>query len=292
MKKFRAVISASQSKEKLEHNEDTCLVDLGGVSDQLFSERSLEASLEALIEKGEVGEIITDPVYFDNEECLNKPTISFETLFAFFTGGWQYERKEGFYHISAKIRFLKEYESHSELEFIPRVVCDTTGRPKIVAFDLKPGESKIDPSIISECKNNSAGYAFGRTEVKSDYSVIFILGYFCKKRWSRDELINAMRYLCDKKSVGEFGRPPTGRSKERWRKIDLALSLGSIKEFHIEDYSDDAFVIKAKIDFNFPVGKVPCFIRRTQFVFAPRVSVSSDFYKYNRTLICFDLVQV
>lgn len=283
------VLSAKQVKKDLEHLHDTYLVKLGAVSDQLFSMQSLKASLSRLFETGELGEVIDDPNYFSDGVCLEKKVIEFKNLSGFTASEFLYDHDNGYYHIESKVRFLKHFDikPNDELEFIPRVVFDYLGRPHIVAFDVKVRRS--DALTINPVMFNSDGYAFGRTPVKGMILGNVKLGYFQKRLWSREKLLQNLNRLL-LLSPGEIGRPVTGRSKERWRTVDKDNTWGELLVFEIKDYNDETYVVEGLIELSAKVPLTWLVTNGKDLVFAPRVSFIDDLTHPTHRLICLDLI--
>lgn len=288
------VLSAKQVKKNLEHLHDTHLVKLGAVSDQLFSVQSLKASLSRLFEAGELGEVITDPDYFNDGICLDRDTIEFKNLCGFMVSDCFFDLDDGFFHIGCKVRFLNSFNvrTEDEIEFIPRVSFDGQGRPKIVAFDVK-----IHPFIdgITEAvKSHSYGY----THVKNFLSQTdsnthtLILGYFDKNKIAPIELERVLsRLSLSGAPIGEGSRPPTGRSKKRWRTVDHNNSLGRVISYAINDHSEDAYFVAGVIELNFNNPLVLEAFKQGALTIAPRVSMNVDIFSSCTELICFDLIQ-
>lgn len=288
------ILSAKQVKKDLEHLHDTYLVKLGAVSDQLFSAQSLKASLSRLFETGELGEVITDPDYFNDEVCLDRDTIEFKNLCGFMVSDCFFDLADGFFHIGCKVRFLNSFNARSEdeIEFIPRVLFDDQGRPKIVAFDVKT-HPFIDP-ITEAVKHHSYGYAYGKTcLVKTNIFRHYVcLGYFDRNKFSRirlDRVLSTLSLLGA--PIGETSRPPTGRSKKRWKTIDHNRSLGRLGSFEITDYNDEVYLVMGEVDFGSDNPFISKAYKQGVLTIAPRVSVDVDLFSSSRKLIGFDLIQ-
>lgn len=294
MNAVKTVLSAKQVKKDLEHLHDTHLVKLGAVSDQLFSVQSLKASLSRLFEAGELGEVIADPDYFNDGVCLDRDTIDFKNLCGFMVSDCFFDLADGFFHIGCKVRFLNSFNirPEDEIEFIPRILFDDQGRPKIVAFDLK-----IYPfidAITEAVKTHSYGY----THVKNFLSQTdsnkhtLVLGYFDKNKITPIELERVLsRLSLSGAPIGEGSRPPTGRSKKRWRTVDHNNSLGRLSSYAINHHSEDAYYAVGAIELNLNNPLVLKAFKRGGLTIAPRVSIDANFLSSCREVICFDLIQ-
>ncbi len=291
------VLSAKQVKKDLEHLHDTYLVKLGAVSDQLFSVQSLKASLSRLFETGELGEVITDPNYFNDRVCLDRDTIEFKNLCGFMVSDCFFDLADGFFHIGCKVRFLNSFNvgPEDEIEFIPRVLFDDQGRPKIVAFDVKA--YPFFDGITEAVKRNSYGYFYGKNSlIKSDSAYrALTLGYFDKNKYPRIDLDRVLSGLVLRsirgEPMGEGCRPPTGRTKQRWRTVDHNNSLGRVISYAINDHSEDAYFVAGVIELNLNNPLVLETFKQGALTIAPRVSMNVDIFSSCTELICFDLIQ-
>lgn len=293
----RRILSAKQIKKDIECLHDTHLVKLGAVSDQLFSVQSLKSSLSRLFEAGELGEVIDDPNYFNNEVCLERDAIDFKKLCGFMESDCFFNLDDGFFHIACKVRFLNSFNvgPEDEIEFIPRVLFDDQGRPKIVAFDVKA--YPFFDGITEAVKKNSYGYFYGKNSlIKSDsvYRAL-TLGYFDKNKFTRIDLDRMLSDLVFRgmrgEPMGEGCRPPTGRTKQRWRTVNPNNSLGHLYRYEINDFNEEVYSVVGTIGLNKDNPLVLKALGRGELIISPRVSNYNDASFFSRLLICFDLIQ-